>query len=117
MTRPFLTAAILIMALGLCVPAFASQHEDRQVSQVLMPDHRDCVFFNRVGVSEASPAIPGNPWIAIHRSHQGFREIFAFLLWAKGSGTPVAVTTTGSVSTGCNASENIVGLMQIYAWQ
>jgi hypothetical protein len=61
-------------------------------------------MFTLVGVLTADPIVNQVPWIAIPAEQTGFAQIFAFLLWAKATGTPVNVTTTGALAGGtCTA--------------
>jgi len=105
--------ALLLVATG---PASASNWPGRLVGRVFAPDDRDCVFFTLAGTPEPNvdPSVAITPWIAIPRSQNGFKEIYAMLLWAKSTGTPVDVTTTGAAASAtCTTHGTVVGLYQI----
>ena len=109
----YVLAAVLIVSLGLSGPASAIVHQiNKEVGIIMPPDSRDCVFFQLVGVSEPDPVAPGLPWIAVPRSHVGFKEIYAFLLWAKGAGARITVETSGQTLSGCGG---MVGVWQVYS--
>jgi|SRR5882672_2852588 len=78
----------------------------------LGPDDRDCVFFTLAGTPEPTvdPSVVKSPWIAIPRSQNGFKEIYAMLLWAKSTGRP---TTGAAASASCTTHGTVVGLYQI----
>jgi hypothetical protein len=79
-----------------------------------MPDDRDCVFFTLAGEPNVDPSVALTPWIAIPRTQNGFREIYAMLLWAKTTGAHVNVTTTGAAANAtCTTHGAVVGLYQL----
>ena len=102
---------------GAAFPATATTWDSYSVGSIQMPDAtRNCVFFELVGVSEADPAVPSNPWMAIRATQNGYSQIVAFLLWARAIGTPIGVVTTGAASGGgCSANGPMVGVSSIYA--
>src|SRR5687767_8704333 len=74
--RMILTRALTAAALSVSlIPtgAIAAVHANREVAAFHAPDTRDCSFFQLVGVSEADPAVPGNPWFAVPKSHMGYK--------------------------------------------
>jgi len=81
-----------------------------EVRGLVPPDNRPCVFFSIAGVPQADPVQPGWPWIAVRQSQNGFKEIYALLLAARHSGTPVTVTTTGVAVPEC---DGYAGLLRI----
>jgi hypothetical protein len=96
--------------------AGATTWNNQQIAAILPPDSRNCVMFTMVGVSTADPVVNQVPWIGIPAEQTGFSQIYAFLLWAKATGTAVNVTTSGALAGGtCTAGGNVVGLTQVYA--
>jgi hypothetical protein len=87
-------------------------HVNKEVGVIMPPDHRDCVFFQLVGVSAPDPSVSSSAWIAVPRSQTGFNEIYAFLLWAKGTGTHITVETNGQAVNSCSGP---VGVWQVYS--
>jgi hypothetical protein len=84
---------------------------NRQVGVIMPPDTRDCVFFKLEGVSTADPDISTEGWMVIPRSHVGFKERYALLLWAKGAQVPITVETSGVAEPTCSG---FVGVHQMY---
>lgn len=106
---------LLSLLFASAAPAYSAVHSGLLVGRMQMPDAaRDCVLFTLSAEPVADAAVPGNPWMAIPRSQNGFKEIFAFLLWAKSTSTPIAVQTTGQVAEGCTALGDIAGVA--YVW-
>jgi hypothetical protein len=105
--------AIFVLALTIATPANGSVHQvSKHVGVIMPPDSRDCIFFQLVGVSEADPIVPGSPWIAVPRGDNGFTEIYALLLWAKSTGTPITVETNSQAQSTCGG---MVGVWQVYS--
>ncbi len=95
----------LIVALLLCqvMPAHSSSGWSGKTVQYLQPDgtNADCYYFTLNGVSQADPVNPGSPWFGVSRTaHPGAKELFAVLLAARLTGTPINVNTTGSLECG-----------------
>lgn len=82
---PQVLAVVALMLFSPCT-LFASTHVNKEVVALHSPDSRDCSFFMLSGVNEAHPAVPGSPWFAISKSHQGYKEIVAMLLIARTTG-------------------------------
>jgi len=73
-------------------------------------------MFTMLGVSTADPLVNNVPWVAIPSNQTGYSLLYSFLFWAKATGTPINVVTTGAVAGGTRTSGgNVVGLTQIYA--
>ena len=81
------------------------------VGGLVPPDYRPCAFFSLVGVAEASTVKPGWPWFAIRQTQNGFKELYALLLSAKLTGTPVIVNATGVAVSEC---DGYVGISNAY---
>jgi hypothetical protein len=110
--RSFVFSIVLALSLLVAGPADAVVHQiNKSVGVIMPPDYRDCVFFQLVGVSVPDPGVSTSPWIAIPRSQVGFKEIYALLLWAKGSGTNITVETSGEAVASCGGA---VGVWQVY---
>lgn len=60
----------------------------------------DCIYFTLIGVNEADPVMPGNPWFAMARTQYGAKDTYAMLLSAKLTGQLVSVVTTNTVVCG-----------------
>ncbi len=60
----------------------------------------NCAYFELVGVAQADPISPSNPWFAIPATQNGFAEVYASLVAAKIAGTTVSVLTTGALAGG-----------------
>lgn len=114
---PLKLLAVLALLGGMSLPANAVTYESYQVGSILMPDAtRNCVFFELVGVNQADPVVPSNPWMAIPATQNGYSQIVAFLLWARALGTPISVVTSGAISNGgCASADQVVGVNMIYA--
>jgi hypothetical protein len=110
------TLTLFTTMLVLVSSANAVTWPSRQIGRLLMPDSaRDCVFFELVGVSQPDPAVPGTALIAVPKTQNGFKEIYALLLWAKATESVLTVETTGQpAGGGCSSLGNVVGLHQIY---
>lgn len=81
--------------------SFAVDHSNMELTLLSSPTAlQDCVYFSLVGVPVADPLVPGLPWIAVPRSHLGFKEIVAFLTTAKATGQRVTVRTSNQVACG-----------------
>ena len=107
---------VLAFSLLMTVNTRATTWTNQQIAAILPPDSRNCVMFTLVGVSTADPIVNQVPWIAIPAEQTGFSQVYAFLLWAKASGTLVNVITSGALAGGtCTAGGNVVGLTQVYA--
>lgn len=113
-----MTTTRIVGVIGLCLALITPNANavvriwaNRQVGVIMPPDSRDCVFFKLEGVSTADPDISTEAWIAIPRTHIGFKERYALLLWAKGSQTPITVETSGVAEPSCGG---VVGVWQIY---
>jgi hypothetical protein len=108
-TKPFFISALSILTLNL---SFASGPITGLVGGLVPPDSRPYAFFSIIGVSEADPTVkPGWPWLAVRQSQNGFKELYALLLSAKLSGTPVNVITTGVAVSEC---DGYVGVSKAY---
>ena len=100
---PVLLAACFAPAI-----ACSAVHPNRTVSVVHSPDTRECIFFQLDGVAEADPIAPGNPWFAVPKTHNGYKEIVATLLMARATGAPLQqVTTSGALACGHSAVLNL----------
>ncbi|GAA6166899.1 hypothetical protein NBRC116591_07090 [Sessilibacter corallicola] len=73
---------------------------NKSVTIIHSPDHRPCTFFQLEGVTEASPAVPNEPWFSVNINHDGHEVIVSILLTALTSGKKVDVITTGDVDCG-----------------
>jgi hypothetical protein len=60
----------------------------------------NCLYFQLVGVSEADPIAPNNPWFGVPATQNGFNQIVAMLISIKLSAGTVQVTTTGALAGG-----------------
>ena len=100
-TRSVFVALSLITMISMSGVASAVTWQDRQVGVLQSVAGADCVFFTLVGVAEADPARPGDPWFSMPRSQSGAKDLYAMLLAAKLSGQAVTVQTTGSTSSSC----------------
>jgi hypothetical protein len=60
----------------------------------------DCVYFTLNGVSVADPAVPGQPWFAVPRTHLGFKEIVSLLSTAKATDKPLTVRSSSQFACG-----------------
>ena len=111
------TLVVALSLVEMSAPVTATTWESYQVGRIQMPDaYRNCIFFQLVGVAEADPSVPGNPWIAVPATENGYSQIVAFLLWARATQTPIGVVTSGVPSTGgCSSASAIVGISNIYA--
>jgi hypothetical protein len=108
----FTLPVVALMLTSLTQPAHAVVHHiGKEVGVIMPPDTRDCVFFQLVGVSQPDPVAPGIPWIAVPRTQQGFKEIYALLLLAKGSGMQLTIETNSTAQSNCAGA---VGVWQIY---
>jgi hypothetical protein len=86
-----------------------------QINSIVAPDHRPCAFVSIVGIPSADPTVnPSWPWVAIKQSQNGFREIYALLLSAKFSGTPVVIATTGVAVPECDGYVGLSGAYLTY---
>jgi hypothetical protein len=86
-----------------------------QIAQLEAPDPaRPCLFFTLVGVPQADPAFPNDPWFAISENQSGYWEIYGMLLLAKSKGLGVAITTSGQAAAPeCDNLGNHVGVNYI----
>ena len=66
-----------------------------------------CMYFTLIGVNEADPLVPGNPWFAIPLNHPTAKEIFAILSAAKISDKTVSVRTSTTTACGYAAVEYV----------
>jgi hypothetical protein len=88
--------------------ALSATHTNKTVSVVHSPDSRECIFFQLDGVAEADPASAANPWFAVPKTHNGYKEIVAALLLVRATGAPVQqVTTSGALACGHPAVANL----------
>lgn len=82
------------------------------IGYVMTPSEtQNCLFITLVGVSQADPIAPGNPWIAIPSTQNGFSQVYATILEAKAIGASVDVATTGVLAGGSCGSD--VGLHMV----
>jgi hypothetical protein len=91
---------------GLTAPlVLGAIHAGKTVSVIQSPTPSgDCLYFSLVGVPQADPISPGNPWFALPHSHTGFKEAVAILMAAKLSQQTITVETTGTAAGGtCGA--------------
>lgn len=81
--------------------ANAGQSYTAPIALVQSPNYgEDCVWFTLVGVPQADPLVPNNPWFALSRSQTGYSEIYSIILAAKLSGALLNVVTTGAAAGG-----------------
>ena len=100
--RMLVTALIGLTFAAVSVPAQSALWSSKTIAK-LQPDHLtdQCYFFSLDGVAEADPVRSGSPWFAVDRNnHPGAKELYATLLTARLTGTPVTVLTTGSMVCG-----------------
>lgn len=72
----------------------------------------DCVYIRLAGVTQADPLTPGGAYFALPRTQVGFNEVYALVLSAYVSGTPVSIRTTSSLVGGeCGAYIGITWLI------
>jgi hypothetical protein len=113
MKKPKFAAVTKIVGIALILTAastFGANYSAKQIANLFPGDaNYDCVFFQLEGVSAADPAAP-SPWFVIPRSRLNYREMYALLLSARLSGTPVNVGTTGNTACGGRAEVNWVEL-------
>jgi len=88
--------------------AWSAVHLNKTVAVVHSPDSRECIFFQLDGVAEADPITPANPWFAVPKTHNGYKEIVAALLMLRATGAPLQqVTTGGALACGYPAVSNL----------
>ena len=82
-----------IFALAPTVPALSDTiHTSKIVAEIQPPQAgHDCIYFRLLGVVQADPVLPNNPYLALPRTHVGFKEIYALLLAAYMNSTTVSV--------------------------
>jgi hypothetical protein len=81
--------------------AISAQNYTAPVAALQPPsNYQDCVFFTLVGISQADPVVPNNPWCALSRTQTGYSEMYASLLAAKLSGSTVNVVTMSAAGGG-----------------
>ena len=101
----------ILISCGISLAAFPASHDNKVVDKLLPPDWRPCTFFTLQGVVAADPSLsPSQPWFALSNASVGYKEMYALLLAAKLSSTPLVVTTSGV--SDCGAYPNVI---QIYA--
>lgn len=107
-----LVSIAVMMLLGF--RAEAATWAGAPVSILELPDPgHNCIFFTLTNVSEADPAFPGNPWMAIPASQIGFQQMYELLLRVKLGGGAIGVVTSGAAAPGCtplDSSRPIVGV-------
>jgi hypothetical protein len=59
-----------------------------------------CALFKLLGVAQADPVVPGQPWFALPMSNVGFHEQFAVLLTAAFNNHAIFLQTTGQATCG-----------------
>jgi hypothetical protein len=96
-----LAGLLLISAMLIASPLHAEIWSG-EIRGLLPPDSRPCAFFSIAGVPQVDPVRPNSPWVAVRKDHPSFREIFAFLLAARHTGTPVTVSTSGTAVAQCD---------------
>jgi hypothetical protein len=79
-------------------------HTHKSIDRIVLPDWRPCAFFSLQGVSDADPGLQlgGNPWFAVPKTHEGYKEIVATVLLASATGRRISVNTTGEAVPGCS---------------
>jgi hypothetical protein len=99
---PFFSGlAIIAASTILAGPVLCSQQYIAAIAQFQPPNYNvDCVWFTLVGVAQADPILPNNPWFGLPRTQIGYSEMYAVLLAAKLGGSTLTVTTTGAVAGG-----------------
>jgi hypothetical protein len=60
----------------------------------------DCLYFTLQGVPQADPGVPNQPWFAVPRTHQGFKEIAMIVAMAKASERSITVRTGTTFACG-----------------
>lgn len=112
-TRVRIGMAVLVIVVGASPSAASSgQIFTAVIGQVEAPSYNeDCLWFTLVGVAQADPINPNNPYFALTRTQIGYNETYALLLSAKLSGSTVIVVTTGAVAGGgCGGYAGIAGV-------
>ncbi len=101
-TKVLRCIAVELLAFLAATPAHAdTTHQSKTVAEIQPPQAGvDCLFFRLTGVAQADPIQPNNPYFALPRTHVGFKEIYALMLAAYMSGTPVSVKTSGAPAGG-----------------
>jgi hypothetical protein len=97
----WVAAASLAVNALLTDVAMSGQNYTATIAALQPPSsYQDCVFFTLVGIPQADPIVPNNPWFALSRTQIGYTEMYAALLAAKLSGSTLNVVTTGAVGGG-----------------
>lgn len=113
---PHVILIVSAMALTPTAQASTTAWSGYLVGRIFAPDDRPCLFFELSGVPQADPLVPGNSWMAVPQSQDGYQEIYALLLWAKATGTPISAVTSGQLAASqCLTHGNIVGVYQDYS--
>ena len=95
--------SMAVLLLFHVIPAQAVSSWSGKTVQYIQPDsgNADCFYFTLSGVSEADPIKPGNAWFGVNRAtHPGSKDLFAMLLTAKLTATPISVLTSGTIECG-----------------
>lgn len=100
---------VAIIAAGSHSPAPATTWSDKQI-QFITADTRPCIFFQLVGVTQADPVVPTNPWFALSTSNPMFQQISAMLLTAKATQGRVDIITTGTGDPACAGYASVGGV-------
>jgi hypothetical protein len=97
------SAALLAVAVSLGTAGAShayTQHFNKVVS-LLEVQNAACYFFQLDGVSVVDSSISTTPWFAIPRNSENAKELYALILSAKLTGTPLSrVLTSGSLARG-----------------
>jgi hypothetical protein len=95
-----------IVGIGCCaviqvVNAALVEHYNKTVLWLETDAVNSCTFFRLVGVNEANPAVPNDVYFAIDMTKANAKEMYASILGARLSGSPVyRVLTNGEVVCG-----------------
>ncbi|GFE78591.1 hypothetical protein GCM10011487_05910 [Steroidobacter agaridevorans] len=103
-----LATAVAVLIGSISTPATSATYT-AVVSQ-LQPNHEtmDCIFFRLSGVTDISPASPGD-WFAIPRNSDGAMETFAVLLASRTKANmPVTVYTTSAMACGYAQAVSVI---------
>ena len=97
MTRRLIQTAVAAL---ICGTSAGTDHYSKSVS-LLEAAISDCYFFKLAEVTESDPVTPNSPWFAILRTQTNAKEMYAMLITARTTGTPLQrVITNGTTVCG-----------------